>query len=226
MHREPDRDGQGPFEWQEANLGRDRSIAFGLGSVFFDRIHGCRFDLGRPRGLALVAWAAPERPRDGWPNLARNMVNQQNHLFAINGADFAHCGEAATGKEAWKVRLSQAGFIASPVLVDDKLYAIDEAGTGFVFAADPKPFKIIAENPMGDDAFANPEPIHQSFFQTSDTAPNEIKRLRHPAQSPPLGHILFLTNTLCHQSKRSHRPTPSANGPYPVTLTAKATPDS
>ncbi|MDH3584489.1 MAG: PQQ-binding-like beta-propeller repeat protein [Phycisphaerae bacterium] len=95
-----------------------------------------------------------------WSNSVRiyvpSMIIHKGHLFAINGAGIAYCWDAATGKEAWKARLSKAGFSASPVLVGDRLYAIDEAGTAHVLEADPKQFKVIATNRMGDDAFATP----------------------------------------------------------------------
>jgi outer membrane protein assembly factor BamB len=95
-----------------------------------------------------------------WKNGVRvyvpSMVIKDGYLYAINGAGIAYCWDAATGKEAWKKRLSIAGFSASPVLVGDRFYAIDEVGTGYVFAANPKKFEVLGTSPLGEDAFATP----------------------------------------------------------------------
>ena len=108
----------------------------------------------------VVAHKADGSGKVVWKNGARiyvpSMIIHKGHLFAINGGGIAYCWDAATGAEKWKQRLSKSGFSASPVLVGDRLYAIDEGGTAYVFAADPAKYQVIATNPMGDDAFATP----------------------------------------------------------------------
>jgi outer membrane protein assembly factor BamB len=68
----------------------------------------------------------------------------------------AICAEAKTGKEMWNVRLGGSTEVAaSPILIDGKIYSIDEKGRVFVFAAAPK-FKSLAENDLKEDVFASP----------------------------------------------------------------------
>ncbi len=45
---------------------------------------------------------------------------------------------------------------ASPVLAGGNLYLSNETGTTFVFKANPDAFELVAENRLGDDAFATP----------------------------------------------------------------------
>ena len=42
------------------------------------------------------------------------------------------------------------------MLVEDNLFATNEAGTTFVFKADPARFQMVAENQLGEEAFATP----------------------------------------------------------------------
>ncbi len=94
-----------------------------------------------------------------WSNGTRvyvpSMVVHKDHLFALTDAGIATCWNAATGEEKWKGRLG-GGFSASPVLVGDRFYAINEKGTGFVFAADPEKFELLSTNPLADEALATP----------------------------------------------------------------------
>lgn len=78
-----------------------------------------------------------------------------NHLYGVTDAGFATCWDAATGKEVWKERLSGA-FSASPVLVNDMVYATSETGKTYVFKAVPDGFTLLAENQLGDETMATP----------------------------------------------------------------------
>jgi outer membrane protein assembly factor BamB len=77
------------------------------------------------------------------------------HLYAVNDGGTAFCWKCATGAEVWKQRLNGA-FTASPVLVGDQVYATNEDGTTFIFKATPKGYEEIAQNQLGDEAFATP----------------------------------------------------------------------
>ena len=94
-----------------------------------------------------------------WENTSRvyvpSMLHHQGHLFAVLDAGLAACWDFATGREIWKERLG-GGFCASPVLVGEHIYALNEAGRTFVFRANPKAFELVAENQLGTEAFATP----------------------------------------------------------------------
>ena len=94
-----------------------------------------------------------------WENSSRvyvpSMQFHQGHLYAVQDAGVAACWNFATGAEVWKGRLG-GGFSASPVLVGERLYAVNEAGRTFIFKATPAAFELLGENQLGDEAMATP----------------------------------------------------------------------
>lgn len=94
-----------------------------------------------------------------WENNSRvyvpSMIVQAGHLYAVLDAGVAMCWKSDTGEEVWKNRLGGT-FSASPVLVGDRMYAVNEAGKTFVFKAQPQGFELLGENQLGDEAFATP----------------------------------------------------------------------
>ncbi len=94
-----------------------------------------------------------------WTNKSRvyvpSMLMKEGYLYAVMDEGIAVCWKSDTGKEMWKQRLG-GNFSASPVLVGDRIYAINETGETFVFRASPEKFEKIASNKLGDEAFATP----------------------------------------------------------------------
>jgi hypothetical protein len=94
-----------------------------------------------------------------WQNNARvyvpSMIAKAGHLYAVLDAGFAVCWKSETGEELWKERLG-GDFFASPVMVDDLIYALNAGGKTFVFQATPTKFKLVAENQLGNEAYASP----------------------------------------------------------------------
>jgi outer membrane protein assembly factor BamB len=76
------------------------------------------------------------------------------HLYWVNDRGVAGCTVAKTGATLWTKRLGQ-DVIASPVLIDGKVYSVDEAGNVFVFAAAPE-FKLLDKNALGEPVIASP----------------------------------------------------------------------
>ncbi|MFM8471476.1 MAG: PQQ-binding-like beta-propeller repeat protein [Limisphaerales bacterium] len=96
-----------------------------------------------------------------WENSSRvyvpSMLFHQGHLVAVQDAGVAACWNFETGVEAWKNRLGAGGgFSASPVLVGDKIFAINEAGRTFIFKASTSSFELLGENQLGHEAMATP----------------------------------------------------------------------
>ena len=73
-------------------------------------------------------------------------------LFADNGV--VACIDAATGTEHWQKRIG-GGFSGSPVRAADTIYCIREDGVVIVIAA-AKEFKLLGENPLGEDSRSTP----------------------------------------------------------------------
>lgn len=94
-----------------------------------------------------------------WQNNTRvyvpSMIAKAGHLYAVLDAGVAVCWKSDTGEELWKERLG-GDFFASPVMVDDRIYASNVGGKTFVFEATPKSFKLLAQNQLGDEAYASP----------------------------------------------------------------------
>jgi outer membrane protein assembly factor BamB len=94
-----------------------------------------------------------------WENSVRvyvpSMLARNGYLYAVVDAGVAMCWKTDTGAEVWKSRLG-GKFTASPVMVGDKIFAVSEEGKTSIFKASPDRFERIAENQLGDEAFATP----------------------------------------------------------------------
>jgi outer membrane protein assembly factor BamB len=67
------------------------------------------------------------------------------------------CYDLKTGAEIYRERIAHqgAGFSASPVAADGKIYLSSEDGDIFVVKAGPK-FELLANNPVGELLMATP----------------------------------------------------------------------
>ena len=92
-----------------------------------------------------------------WENESRvyvpSFLVRDGALFGVLDAGIAVCWSAETGKELWKNRLGGTAS-SSPVLVGDKIYATNESGDTFIYKADPKEYKEIGKNHLGDQVLS------------------------------------------------------------------------
>lgn len=107
----------------------------------------------------IAAVAADGSGKIVWENTVRtyvpSMLQQDGFLYAVLDAGIATCRNSTTGKEAWKLRLSGT-FSSSPVLVGDRLYAVNEEGITFVLKVTPEAVEKLAANQLGQNVFATP----------------------------------------------------------------------
>ena len=108
-------------------------------------------------GSGKVAW------RNGDRVYVPSMLLSEGYLYAVLDAGIATCWKADTGDQVWKARLGGT-FSASPVLVGNRIYAIDEDATTTVFLADPSGFKKLATNTLEGDAFATPTIVGSRIY--------------------------------------------------------------
>lgn len=108
-------------------------------------------------------------PKLAWDSKKREFMpyvpcflSHGDHLYWVGDKGFAGCTVTATGATVWYERLG-SGFTASPVLIGDKVYAADEDGTVYVFAAEPK-FKLLAKNSVGEGVMASPAVADGKLF--------------------------------------------------------------
>jgi len=113
---------------------------------------------GYPRNHT-VAVLADGSGKVAWQNASRiyvpSPIVKDGHLYGVMDAGFAVCWKSDTGEELWKVRLG-GDFFASPVMVGRRIFASNVTGKTFVFDATPQGFKSVAENQLGDEAYASP----------------------------------------------------------------------
>src|SRR5262249_17982886 len=83
------------------------------------------------------------------------VLAHNEHLYCANDKGFISCLVAKTGKEVWRERLGGRGVLASPILIDGKIYAIDVAGKVPVLEASPT-YRKLAENDAGESVSASP----------------------------------------------------------------------
>lgn len=100
-------------------------------------------------GSGKIAWETKDRV------YVPSLLVRDGHLYGTLDAGVAACWTSDTGKELWKERLGGT-FSASPVLVGDKIYATNEAGETFIYAASPEKFTLIGKNKLGDEVLATP----------------------------------------------------------------------
>lgn len=78
-------------------------------------------------------------------------VIHAGHFYGTRSGGFVDCVELTTGKVVWDERLpattSTTAIWSSPVLVDGKLYLVNQGGDGFVVRAAPT-YELLATNAM------------------------------------------------------------------------------
>jgi outer membrane protein assembly factor BamB len=90
------------------------------------------------------------------------MLLSGDYLYLVNDLGIAACHLAATGEKVWDQRLGGSVF-ASPILIDGKIYAVNDNGTVFVFPAAPT-FKLLAKNSVGESVKATPAVADNRLF--------------------------------------------------------------
>jgi len=98
----------------------------------------------------------------------QSLLAYDGFIYALSDRGIAYCWQADSGQERWKEKLltstRNGGVSASPVLAGGHIYASVENGTTFVFNPDPQRFELIAENQLGDAAFATPTIVGDQLF--------------------------------------------------------------
>jgi outer membrane protein assembly factor BamB len=94
-----------------------------------------------------------------WENTSRvyvpSMIVHDGYLYAIMDNGNAMCWECESGEVMWRERLLRTTS-ATPVMVGDRIYAVDEGGQFAVIKADPDNYEVLAKNQLGDQVFSTP----------------------------------------------------------------------
>jgi len=107
-----------------------------------------------------------------WENKAKcyeqSMLFFDGYIYALADNGAAYCWRAKDGEEMWVQRLD-SGVSASPVLAGGNIYISVEDGTTFVFKPNPAELELVAENQLGNAAYATPTFVdNQIFLRVAD----------------------------------------------------------
>jgi outer membrane protein assembly factor BamB len=149
------------WKWKwESNERRLRTVSSPVvseGRVFFTSGDGrgdrqtAAVNLNRDSNAPSLAW----ENRKLFLPYVPCMLTYGEYLYFVNDAGMGACFVARTGEEVWLNRLEGGNITASPVMVEDRIYAFTENGTVIVLAADPT-FKILASSPLDEGVMASP----------------------------------------------------------------------
>jgi outer membrane protein assembly factor BamB len=103
----------------------------------------------RADGSGEVVWEARAQCYE------QSMLYFEGYVYALADGGVCYCWRAADGQEMWKQRMEDK-VSASPVLAGGHIYISVESGRTFVFRPSPERLEIVAENQLGDTAYATP----------------------------------------------------------------------
>jgi outer membrane protein assembly factor BamB len=141
--------------WQLACLDGEvaPSPAFGGGMFFVANDNAIataiRFGANEQTPKPEIAWQWDE----ALPDVSSPLGTGQ-HFYVATSRGQIVCLDSITGKVAWGQDYDN-GFYASPVLVGDRIYAVDRRGTTYVFKTGPV-YELIATSRLAEDVFATP----------------------------------------------------------------------
>jgi outer membrane protein assembly factor BamB len=122
------------------------SPAFGEGLIFAANEYAALAAI-RPGGT--IAWQNNEY----LPEVA-SPVTAGGLLYIATTYGVLACYDANTGEKQWEHE-ANAGFYASPVIADGKVFALDTEGVAHIFSNEREK-NLIAEPELGEDAVATP----------------------------------------------------------------------
>lgn len=125
------------------------------GLVILNLEGGSRLLAVRPTGRGNVTethivWtyrkATPTRP---------SQLAVGDYLYMVNDKGIFTCLDLRTGEPQWTERIGGA-HSASPIFAGGRIYCFDEQGEGYVIAANPVKFQLLAKNTLANGCMASP----------------------------------------------------------------------
>ena len=117
-----------------------------------------------------VAWnctkSVPKRP---------SQLIVGRHLYMVSHTGIVSCLDVETGKAAWTHRMG-GPHSASPIHAAGRIYCFDEAGKSRVIEANPKKFRLLAENQLEAGCMASPAVIDDALIIRTKTHLYRIER--------------------------------------------------
>jgi outer membrane protein assembly factor BamB len=145
----------GALLWTEEWLGREvgPSPAFGGSTVFVANEYAIasaiRLDMSGDTTQTKVIWKWDEY----LPEVASPVATEKHFYIATSFGEIV-CLDIETGGQVW-IHEFDEGFYSSPILVGDRIYALDTEGTMQIFKAGPQ-FELIGSPKLAEAAHATP----------------------------------------------------------------------
>lgn len=102
-----------------------------------------------------------------WENATKcyeqSLLLVDGYIYAVADNGVAYCWKASDGTVMWRNRLG-GSYSSSPILAGGNIYVSNEAAKTFVFKPNPKEFELVAENRLGDIAFATPAFVNNKIY--------------------------------------------------------------
>jgi outer membrane protein assembly factor BamB len=97
-----------------------------------------------------IAWETRETTPE-----TSSIISSEKYVFMLMGDLTLGCFSTADGAKLWQKDMNQF-FQASPSLIGDKLYLLNEKGIMFIVEAEGSGYKELAKNELGEQCFASP----------------------------------------------------------------------
>lgn len=123
----------------------------------------------RADGSGQVVW------RNNQKCYEQSMIVVDGYLYGLTDRGVLYCWNAQTGAEQWRERLS-GPVSASPIFAGGHIYWANEAGTVYVFRPNPEKCELVAENRLGNEAFASPAPIGDQLLMRVAVKDNQSRQ--------------------------------------------------
>jgi outer membrane protein assembly factor BamB len=91
-----------------------------------------------------------------------------DHLYMVNDQGIVSCLDVRTGELAWTQRMG-GRHSASPLHTGGRIYLFDEEDCSRVIEANPREFRLLAENPLEAGCMASPAVIGRSLILRTKT---------------------------------------------------------
>lgn len=142
------------------------SPAYGAGVVFvaneyaYARAVRLRFDDGTTTPEVLWEWD------ESLPEVASPVATDEHFYIATSMGEIVSL-DIETGAMAWRAEYDR-GFHASPILVGDRIYAIDLDGVAHIIRAGAE-YELIADAPFGEPVHATPAFLDGRIYARTET---------------------------------------------------------
>lgn len=114
-----------------------------------------------------------------WQNKAKcyeqSMLYHDGHIYGLSDRGVCYCWRATDGKEMWTQRMEDK-ISASPIMANGHIYFTVQSGKTFVIKANPGECEVVAENQLGQIAYATPTVANNNLlFRVGEGADDDVQ---------------------------------------------------